>query len=84
MRNSRQVPEAVSPKEKDCKKPNEIIHIRRRNDEKVEQFMERFITESKQIQGVPKVMKINSFINGVRQPHLCEKLGEDSQTHSTA
>ncbi|KAD3067732.1 hypothetical protein E3N88_35612 [Mikania micrantha] len=62
------------------KNPNEILHIRRRDDEKVEQFMERFITESMQIQGVPKVMKISSFINGVRQPQLCEKLGEDFPT----
>ncbi|KAD7116817.1 hypothetical protein E3N88_04085 [Mikania micrantha] len=49
----------------------------RRDEEKVEQFIERFITESMQIQGVPEVMKISSFINGVRQPQLCEKLGED-------
>ncbi|KAL8211455.1 hypothetical protein R6Q57_005892, partial [Mikania cordata] len=28
----------------------------------------------------PKVMKINIFINRVRQPQLCEKLGEDFRT----
>ncbi|KAD7476973.1 hypothetical protein E3N88_00109 [Mikania micrantha] len=54
--------------------------MRRRDDEKVEQFMERFITESMQIQGVPEVMMISSFINRVRQPQLCEKLGEDFPT----
>ncbi|KAD3066565.1 hypothetical protein E3N88_34445 [Mikania micrantha] len=64
-------------KKKVVKNPNEILHIRRRDDEKVEQFMERCITKSMQIQGVPEVMKISSFINGVRQPQLCEKLGED-------
>ncbi|KAL8205931.1 hypothetical protein R6Q57_009482 [Mikania cordata] len=32
------------------------------------------------IQGVPEVMKISSFINGFRQPQLCEKLGEDFPT----
>ncbi|KAD4178711.1 hypothetical protein E3N88_27302 [Mikania micrantha] len=32
------------------------------------------------IQGVPEVMKISSFINGVRQPQLCENLGEDFPT----
>ncbi|KAL8228597.1 hypothetical protein R6Q59_000011, partial [Mikania micrantha] len=51
-------------KKKVVKNPNEILHITRRDDEKVKQFMERFITESMQIQGVPEVMKISSFING--------------------
>ncbi|KAD4888729.1 hypothetical protein E3N88_20802 [Mikania micrantha] len=33
-----------------------------------------------QIQGAPEVMKISSFINGFRQPQLCEKLGKDFPT----
>ncbi|KAD3640427.1 hypothetical protein E3N88_29650 [Mikania micrantha] len=74
------LPANFHQKKKAVKNPNEILHIRRRDDEKVEQFMERFISESMQIQGVPEVMKISSFINGVRQPQLCEKLGEDFPT----
>ncbi|XP_076884507.1 uncharacterized protein LOC143533699 [Bidens hawaiensis] len=66
-----------SQQRKAMKNPNEILHIRRRDEEKAEQFMERYISESMNIKGVPKVMKISGFINGVRFSQLTENLGED-------
>ncbi|KAI3798230.1 hypothetical protein L1987_33501 [Smallanthus sonchifolius] len=49
----------------------------RKDEETVEMFMERFIREIMQIRDVPEIMKISSFMNGVRNTPLCEKLGED-------
>ncbi|KAI3818504.1 hypothetical protein L1987_12313 [Smallanthus sonchifolius] len=59
------------------KNANEIMHIRRKENESVEQYMERFISESLLIEDVPEQMKVSSFINGVRHTQLQEKLGED-------
>ncbi|MFS7939180.1 putative retrotransposon gag domain-containing protein [Helianthus anomalus] len=59
------------------KNPNEILHIRQRDNERIDQYMERFVKESMNINGVPEVMKINSFINGLKHAQLCEKLGEE-------
>lgn len=60
------------------KNPNKILHIRRRDDGKVEQVMDRYVAESMNIKGVPEVIKmISGFINGVRLSQLTEKLGED-------
>ncbi|KAJ0590118.1 putative retrotransposon gag domain-containing protein [Helianthus annuus] len=59
------------------KNPNEILHIRQRDNERVDQYMERFVKESMNIKDVPEVMKISSFINGVKHAQLCEKLGEE-------
>jgi hypothetical protein len=66
-----------SQQRKTIRSPNEILHIRRNDDEKVEAFMEHYINESMCIRDVPEVMKISSFINGVRHTQLCEKLGEE-------
>ncbi|XP_022030557.1 uncharacterized protein LOC110931473 [Helianthus annuus] len=59
------------------KNPNEILHIRQRDNERIDQYMERFVKESMNIKDVPEVMKIRSFINGLKHPQLCEKLGEE-------
>ncbi|XP_076926873.1 uncharacterized protein LOC143590207 [Bidens hawaiensis] len=69
-----------SQQRKAMKNPNKILHIRRRDDEKVEQFMDRYVTESMNIKGVLEVMKISGFINGLRFSQLTEKLGEDFPT----
>ncbi|XP_076887634.1 uncharacterized protein LOC143537845 [Bidens hawaiensis] len=73
-----------SQQRKALKNPNEILHIRRRDDEKVEQFMDRYVAESMNIKGVPEVMKISGFINGMRFSQLMEKLGEDFPTFRSA
>ncbi|XP_021980450.1 uncharacterized protein LOC110876590 [Helianthus annuus] len=39
--------------------------------------MERFVKESMNIKDVLEVMKISSFINGLKHAQLCEKLGEE-------
>ncbi|XP_022015124.2 uncharacterized protein LOC110914648 [Helianthus annuus] len=59
------------------KNPNEILHIRQRDNERIDQYMERFVKESMNIKDVPEVMKISSFINGLKHAQLCEKLGEE-------
>lgn len=69
-----------SQQRKAMKNPNEILHIRRRDGEKVEQFMDRYVAESMNIKGVPEVMKISGLINGVRFSQLTENLGEDFPT----
>ncbi|XP_022003491.1 uncharacterized protein LOC110900943 [Helianthus annuus] len=59
------------------KNPNEILHIRQRDNERIDQYMERFVKERMNIKDVPEVMKISSFINGLKHAQLCEKLGEE-------
>ncbi|XP_021980657.1 uncharacterized protein LOC110876803 [Helianthus annuus] len=59
------------------KNPNEIMHIRQRDNERIDQYMERFVKESMNIKDVPEFMKISSFINGLKHAQLCEKLGEE-------
>ncbi|XP_021986725.1 uncharacterized protein LOC110883225 [Helianthus annuus] len=59
------------------KNPNEILHIRQGDNERIDQYMERFVKESMNIKDVPEVMKISSFINGLKHAQLCEKLGEE-------
>ncbi|XP_022002464.1 uncharacterized protein LOC110899876 [Helianthus annuus] len=39
--------------------------------------MEKFVKESMNIKDVPEIMKISSFINGLKHAQLCEKLGEE-------
>ncbi|XP_022004175.1 uncharacterized protein LOC110901676 [Helianthus annuus] len=53
------------------------MHIRQRDNERIDQYMERFVKESMNIKDVPEVMKINSFINGLKHTQLYEKLGEE-------
>ncbi|XP_022041919.1 uncharacterized protein LOC110944569 [Helianthus annuus] len=62
---------------------NEILHIRQRDNERIDQYMERFVRESMNIKDVPEVMKISSFINELKHTQLCEKLGKSSPTHLT-
>ncbi|XP_022028731.1 uncharacterized protein LOC110929846 [Helianthus annuus] len=59
------------------KNPNEILHIRQRDNGRIDQYMERFVKESMNIKDVPEVMKISSFINGLKHAQLYEKLGEE-------
>ncbi|KAK9074310.1 hypothetical protein SSX86_006908 [Deinandra increscens subsp. villosa] len=66
-----------SQQKKTTRNPNEILHIRRKDDETLEGFMNRYIEESMYIRDVPEVMKISGFIQGVRNSQLCEKLGEE-------
>ncbi|XP_022041634.1 uncharacterized protein LOC110944229 [Helianthus annuus] len=56
---------------------NEILHIRQRDNEQIDQYMERFVKESMNIKDVPEVMKISSFINRLKHAQLREKLGEE-------
>ncbi|XP_022031521.2 uncharacterized protein LOC110932501 [Helianthus annuus] len=66
-----------SQQRKVVKNPNEILHIRQRDNERIDQYMERFVKESMNIKDVPEVMKISSFINGLNHAQLCGKLGEE-------
>ncbi|KAJ0866465.1 putative retrotransposon gag domain-containing protein [Helianthus annuus] len=59
------------------KNPKKIMHMRQRDNERIDQYIERFVKESMNIKDVPEVMKISSFINGLKHAQLCEKLGEE-------
>ncbi|GJW97107.1 reverse transcriptase domain-containing protein [Tanacetum coccineum] len=61
--------------QKKCiKDPVEIHHIKQREGESTEDFVRRFKIESKDVKGVPKVMRISGFMHGITNPELIKRL----------
>uniref|UniRef100_A0A251SMQ5 Putative reverse transcriptase domain-containing protein n=1 Tax=Helianthus annuus TaxID=4232 RepID=A0A251SMQ5_HELAN len=61
-----------------CKKDiTEVHHIKRRDGESVEDFIDRFNRESMQISGAVDQLRVSGFYHGVRNNQLVEKLHED-------
>nr|GEW31614.1 reverse transcriptase domain-containing protein [Tanacetum cinerariifolium] len=58
------------------KDPVEIHNIKQRDGETIEDFMERFKTETGCMKGAPKCMRISGFMHGVNNPELTKRLNE--------
>nr|GEX25172.1 reverse transcriptase domain-containing protein [Tanacetum cinerariifolium] len=58
------------------KDPVEIHNIKQKNEETIEDFIERFKVETGRIKGAPKCMRISKFMHGVNNPKLTKRLNE--------
>ncbi|GKD35979.1 reverse transcriptase domain-containing protein, partial [Tanacetum coccineum] len=58
---------------KHIKDPVEIHHIKQRDGESTEDFMERYKAEVLDVEGAPKCMKIFGFIPGITHPELIKR-----------
>ncbi|GJZ11036.1 reverse transcriptase domain-containing protein, partial [Tanacetum coccineum] len=54
----------------------EIHHIKQRNGESTEDFMERYKAEVLDLEGAPECMKISRFMHRITHPELIERLYE--------
>ncbi|GJU87487.1 hypothetical protein Tco_1295033 [Tanacetum coccineum] len=66
-----------SQQKKYIKDPVEIHHIKQRERESTEAFMERFKAESMHVSGAPECMKISGFMHRITNPDLIKKLNEN-------
>ncbi|GJR75335.1 hypothetical protein Tco_0087700 [Tanacetum coccineum] len=60
--------------EKCIKDPVEIYHIKQRERESMEDFVRRFMIESRDVKGEPEVMRISGFMHGITNPELIKRL----------
>ncbi|GJW88797.1 reverse transcriptase domain-containing protein, partial [Tanacetum coccineum] len=58
------------------KDPVEIHNIKQKDGETIEEFMERFKTETGRMKGAPECMRISGFMHGVNNPELTKRLNE--------
>ncbi|GKC40746.1 reverse transcriptase domain-containing protein [Tanacetum coccineum] len=56
------------------KDPLEIHHIKQREGESTEDFVQRFKAESKHVKGAPECMRISGFMHGITNPELFKGL----------
>ncbi|GJV08821.1 reverse transcriptase domain-containing protein [Tanacetum coccineum] len=61
---------------KHIKDPMEIHHIKQRDGESTEVFMERYKAEVLDVEGAPKCMKISGFMHRITHPELIKHLYE--------
>ncbi|GKC61326.1 reverse transcriptase domain-containing protein [Tanacetum coccineum] len=61
---------------KHIKDPVEIHHIKQKDRESTEDFMERYKEEVLDVEEAPKCMKISGFIHGITHPELIKRLYE--------
>ncbi|GKA22691.1 reverse transcriptase domain-containing protein [Tanacetum coccineum] len=61
---------------KHIKDPMEIHHIKQRDGESTEDFMERYKAEILDMEGAPECMKISGFMHGITHPELIKHLYE--------
>ncbi|GKD23603.1 reverse transcriptase domain-containing protein [Tanacetum coccineum] len=59
---------------KHIKDPVEIHHIKQRDGESTEDFMERYKEEVLDVEGAPECMKISGFMHGITHPELINRL----------
>ncbi|GJX22672.1 reverse transcriptase domain-containing protein [Tanacetum coccineum] len=61
---------------KHIKDPVEIHHIKQRDGESTEDFMERYKSEVLDVEGAPECMRISGFMHGITHPGLIKRLYE--------
>ncbi|GJR79824.1 reverse transcriptase domain-containing protein [Tanacetum coccineum] len=61
---------------KHIKDPVVIHHIKQRDGESTEDFMERYKAEILDVEGAPECMKISGFMHGITHPELIKHLYE--------
>ncbi|GJW18270.1 reverse transcriptase domain-containing protein [Tanacetum coccineum] len=59
------------------KDPVEIHHIKQREGESTEDFIQRFKTESRHVKGTPKCMRISRFVHEITNPELVKRLHDN-------
>ncbi|GJY90862.1 hypothetical protein Tco_0506058 [Tanacetum coccineum] len=64
-------------RQQEIEDPVEIHHIKQREGESTEAFMERFKAESMHVSGAPEFMKISVFMYGITNPDLIKKLNDN-------
>ncbi|GKD49680.1 hypothetical protein Tco_1278656 [Tanacetum coccineum] len=57
--------------------PIEIHHIKQREGESMEDFVQRFKTKSRHVKGAPKCMRILGFMHEITNPELIKRLHEN-------
>ncbi|GJU68093.1 reverse transcriptase domain-containing protein [Tanacetum coccineum] len=68
--------EEFSQQNRYAKDPTEIHGIKRRQNEGLQAFMDRFKSESSHIKEVPPVLRISTFMHGHGHPELAKKLND--------
>ncbi|GJY10090.1 reverse transcriptase domain-containing protein [Tanacetum coccineum] len=68
--------EEFSQQKRYAKDPTEIHGIKRRQNEGLQAFMDRFKSEGSHIKGVPSVLCISAFMHGHGHPELAKKLND--------
>nr|GEV13169.1 reverse transcriptase domain-containing protein [Tanacetum cinerariifolium] len=63
-------------RKKYIKDPVEIHNIKQRDEETLEDFMERFKVETRRMKGAPECMQISGFMHGINNPKLTKRLNE--------
>ncbi|GJR48137.1 reverse transcriptase domain-containing protein [Tanacetum coccineum] len=59
------------------KDPVEIHHIKQREGESTEAFMERFKAESMHVKGAPECMRVSRFMHGITNLDLIKRLNDN-------
>ncbi|GJU81353.1 reverse transcriptase domain-containing protein [Tanacetum coccineum] len=70
----KRIPRNFLQQKKCIKDPVEIHHIKQREWESTEDFVQRFKTESKHVKGAPECMRISGFMHGITNPELIKRL----------
>nr|GEW71946.1 reverse transcriptase domain-containing protein [Tanacetum cinerariifolium] len=65
-----------STQKKYVKDPVEIHNIKQRDEETLEDFMERFKIETGRMKGAPECIRIYGFMHGINNPELTKRLNE--------
>nr|GEY39793.1 hypothetical protein [Tanacetum cinerariifolium] len=64
--------------QKKCiKDPVEIHHIKQREGESTEDFVQRFNAESRHVKGAPECMRISEFMHRITNPELIKRLHDN-------
>ncbi|GJY49674.1 hypothetical protein Tco_0439630 [Tanacetum coccineum] len=66
----------LSSAKKHIKDPVEIHHIKQRDGESTEDFMERYKAEVLDVEGAPECMRISDLLHGNKHPGLIKRLYE--------
>ncbi|GJY88056.1 reverse transcriptase domain-containing protein [Tanacetum coccineum] len=66
-----------SQQKKYIKDPVKIHHIKQREGETTEAFMERFKAESMHVSEAPKSRRISGFMHGITNPDLIKKINDN-------
>ncbi|GJZ77726.1 hypothetical protein Tco_0642398 [Tanacetum coccineum] len=66
-----------SQQNKYIKDPVEIHHIKQREGDSTEAFMERFKAESMHISGASECMRVSGFMHGITNPDLIKRLNDN-------
>ncbi|GJQ95031.1 reverse transcriptase domain-containing protein [Tanacetum coccineum] len=70
---SQKILDEFSQQKRYAKDPTEIHGIKRRQNEGLQAFMDRFKSKSSHIKGVPSVLRISAFMRGHGHPELAKK-----------